>query len=187
MSSLQPVLANLSLSLIEFWQLVFLTKEPLIIYHHTSVMKWHAMQRRWGLDITQQHPMDPQSNGFAENFVKSVCKLVHAATVEGKDPSKEINTFLLQYCSTPHSTTGKSPAELLFGHKQKTKLPSTAAVLGVKTRQEIRAYHDTKKSEQKLYTDKRCRSKSKKIQPGDKILITVIRLFEDTHLLGLIF
>ena len=73
-------------------------------------------------------PMDPQSNGFAENFVKSVCKLVHTATVEGKDPRKEINTFLLQYCSTPHSTTGKSPAELLFGRKLKTKLPSTAAV-----------------------------------------------------------
>ena len=49
-------------------------------------------------------PMDPQSNGFAENFVKSVCKLVHTATVEGKDPHKEINTFLLQYHSTPHPT-----------------------------------------------------------------------------------
>ena len=93
------------------------------------------------------------------------------ATVEGKDPHKEINTFLPQYCSTPHSTTGKSPADLLFGHKLKTKLPSTAAVLGIKTRQEFGAYHDTKKLEQKLYADKRHRSMSKKIQPGDKISI----------------
>ena len=115
--------------------------------------------------------MNPQSNAFAENFVRSVCKLVHTATVEGKDPRKEINTFLLQYRSTPHSTTGKSPAELLFSHKLKTNLLSTAAVVGVKTGQEIRAYHDTKTLEQKLYADKRCRSKSKKIQPGDKILI----------------
>ena len=116
-------------------------------------------------------PLDPQSNGFAENFVKSVCKLAHTATVEGKDPRKEIHAFLLQYHSTPHSTTDKCPTELLFGHKLKTKLPSTAAVLGIKTGQEIRAYHDTKKLEQKLYADKRHRSKSKKIQPGDKILI----------------
>ena len=49
-------------------------------------------------------------------------------------------------------------------------LPHVGTV-GVKTRQEIRAYHDTKKLEQKLYADKRHRSKSKKIQPGDKILI----------------
>ena len=116
-------------------------------------------------------PMDPQNNGFAKNFVKSMCKLLHATTVEGKDRRKETNTFLLQYHSSPHYTTGKSPAELLFGRKFKTKLSSTAAVLGVKTRQEIRAYHDTKKLEQKLCADKKRRSKSKKIQPGDKVLI----------------
>ena len=119
-------------------------------------------EKKKGFRYHSTTPMDPQSNEFAENFFKSVCKLVHTATVEGKDPCKEINTFLLQYHSTPHSTTGKSPAELLFGCKLKTKLPSAAAVLDVKTGQEISAYHDPKKLEQKLYADKRCRSKSRR-------------------------
>ena len=51
------------------------------------------------------------------------------------------------------------------------KLPSAAAVLGIKTRQKIRAYDDIKKLEQKLHADKRHGSKLKKIQPGDKIFI----------------
>ena len=50
-------------------------------------------------------------------------------------------------------------------------MPSTATVLGIKTGQEIRAYHDIKKLEQKLYGDKKCRRTLKKIKSGDKILI----------------
>ena len=133
-------------------------------------MKWHATQK-CGLDIIQQPLWIHKAMGLQRTLSNQCAKRSIQPLLKGKDPCKEINTFLLQYRSTPHSTTGKSPAELLFSHELKTKLPSTAAVLGVKTRQEIRAYHDTKKLEQKLYADKRRRSKSKKIQPGDKILI----------------
>ena len=31
------------------------------------------------------------------------------------DPSRQISRFLLQYCITPHSTTGISPSEMLIG------------------------------------------------------------------------
>ena len=34
-----------------------------------------------------------------------------------------MDDFLMMYRSTPHSTTGVSPAELLFGRKIRTKLP----------------------------------------------------------------
>ena len=36
---------------------------------------------------------------------------------------QELNKFLLAYRSTPHSTTGKSPAELLFRRVLNTKMP----------------------------------------------------------------
>ena len=37
-----------------------------------------------------------------------------------------MNKFLLAYGSTPHTTTGRSPAELLYGRKMSTKLPEVA-------------------------------------------------------------
>ena len=42
-------------------------------------------------------PDDPQSNGFAENFVKQMCKLVHTAVAEKKDPRVEVHNYLLHY------------------------------------------------------------------------------------------
>ena len=72
------------------------------------------------------HPVtteDPQSNGFAESFVKTLVKFVHTTIAEGGDPKKELHNYLLNYRATPHSTTGKSPSELLFGRKIQSKLP----------------------------------------------------------------
>lgn len=53
----------------------------------------------------------------------SLLESVRAAHAEGKDCREEINKFLLAYRSTPHLTTGKSPAELLFRMKVTTKMP----------------------------------------------------------------
>ena len=50
-------------------------------------------------------PEDPQCNGFAENFVKFLCKMVHTAVAERKDPKIELYNYLLQYQATPHTTT----------------------------------------------------------------------------------
>ena len=85
--------------------------------------EFKAYAKRLGFELTPVTPDDPQSNGFAENFVKSICKLIHTAAAENKDPKEELYTFLLQYRATPHSTTELSPAEMLFGRKINTKLP----------------------------------------------------------------
>ena len=50
-------------------------------------------------------------------------KAVRAAHAEKRDWRSELNKFLLAYRSTPHTTTGKSPAELLYGRKMSTELP----------------------------------------------------------------
>ena len=53
--------------------------------------------------------------GQAENFMKLLNKAIKTATVEGKSWRQELYKFLRNYRATPHVTTGKSPAELLFG------------------------------------------------------------------------
>ena len=72
-------------------------------------------------------PYWPQANSEVERFNRTLEEAIRAATTEGKDWKNEINTFLLNYRATPHCTTGKSPAVLLFGREIRTKLLSLNA------------------------------------------------------------
>ena len=127
--------------------------------------------KHMGFKLTPVTPYDPQSNGFAENFVKQLCKLIHTAVADGKDPKRELNGFLLQYRATPHSTTEMSPAEMLFGRKIKTRLPQHYHHKETPTEQATREVHDSKKRKQKQYFDKRYCAKRKDLSPGDKVLL----------------
>ena len=51
-----------------------------------------------------------------------------AAHAESKKCTEELNRFLLAYRTTPHSTTGKSSAELLFIRRLPTKMPELVDV-----------------------------------------------------------
>ena len=52
------------------------------------------------------------------------CVQAHA---EGKPWQQELQKYLLAYRSTPHTTTGVSPAEQLYGRKIRTKMPELKA------------------------------------------------------------
>ena len=105
--------------------------------------------KHMGFKLTPVTPYDPQSNGFAENFVKQLCKLIHTAVADGKDPRSELNSFLLQYRATPHSATEMSPAEMLFGRKIKTRFPQHYHHKETPKEQATREVHDSKKRKQK--------------------------------------
>ena len=68
-------------------------------------------------------PYHPSSNGLAENMVKSVkqslskSKFTKDATIE-----THIARFLASYRNTHHSTTARTPAELLFNRVPRTRL-----------------------------------------------------------------
>ena len=53
---------------------------------------------------------------------------MRAAHAEGKPWQQELQKYLLEYRSTPHSTTGVSPAELLYERKIRTKMPEFESV-----------------------------------------------------------
>ena len=135
--------------------------------------KSHEMEKyaaEMGFQMTHVTPDDPQCNGFAENFVKLMCKLIHTSITEGKDVRSEVYKYLLQYRATPHGTTGKSPAELLFSRKIQTKLPQMFCF--TEGASEIRRDHDAKKEKQKQYFDKRNKARPKNLQIGDEALVS---------------
>ena len=62
-------------------------------------------------------PLWPQANGEAEAFMKPLGKAVKAAKLEGENWTEEMYDFLLAYRTTPHSTTGIAPTQLLYNRE----------------------------------------------------------------------
>lgn len=65
-------------------------------------------------------PFHPSTNGQAERMVRTT-KEALSRIVQG-DWSRRLADFLLQQHVTPHSSTGRSPAELLMGRRVSTML-----------------------------------------------------------------
>ena len=76
-----------------------------------------------GIKHSRISPYWRRNNGLVENFNRSVRKAVHVAQVQKKNWRTELYTFLLHNRATEHSTTGFTPARLLYNREIKTKLP----------------------------------------------------------------
>ena len=117
-------------------------------------------------------PENPQANGFVEVFQKVLAKIVHTAIIEKEDPKEKVQEYLAMYKAAPHKTTGKSPFELMFGRKMKTKLPRVKEKKEeTDLDKEIREKHKKEKEKQKKYADEKRKAKEKDIKEGDKVII----------------
>ena len=79
-----------------------------------------------------------------------------------------MHDLLMMYCSTPHSTTGVSPAELLFGRKIRTMLPELQEFT---CDGEFRDRDSERMEKGKMYTDCKRNACENDIQKGDKVLL----------------
>ncbi|KAL9953254.1 hypothetical protein ACROYT_G040640 [Oculina patagonica] len=73
--------------------------------------------------------------------------------------------------SNPHSTTGMTPASLMFGREMKTKLPKLRLNKSVLD-ESIRDRDWNHKLSSKLYADKKRNATFNTVLPGDKVLLT---------------
>jgi hypothetical protein len=134
----------------------------------------HEMQKfseGMGFSHKLTTPEDAQANGFAEAFIKVLVKMLHTAVVEGRDPKRAMHSYLMAYRAAPHRMTGKSPAEMLFGRKIKTKLPRMLQTSDSDQDREARARHDEERRKQKEYADKKRNAKTKHIVKGDRVMV----------------
>ena len=124
-----------------------------------------------GIKFNPSTPLWPQGNSEVERFNQPLGKAIRAACVENKNWKQEIQRFLLNYRSTPHTTTKISPAELLYNRAIKGKLPCITKKPTSKKHREAQRNDTLGKEKMKEYGDKRRHTKSSDICVGDSVLL----------------
>ena len=130
-----------------------------------------AAYARWaGFTHVKTTPEDPEANGLVENFMKTLKKTWHTARVEQKNPKQELYKLLRQYRATPHTSTGRPPAELLFNRVYRTRLPTAARpTQPTPDDKSVRDAHDKAKRTQKKYKDAPANVSPNNIRQGDTV------------------
>ncbi|XP_041378905.1 uncharacterized protein K02A2.6-like [Gigantopelta aegis] len=115
-------------------------------------------------------PLWPQANGEVERKNRTLLKVMQIAPAEKKNWKLELHQFLLAYRSTPHSTTGVSPSELMYGGNIRTKMPQLKLnYSNVDLQVEDRDREN--KQNRKDYVDTRRGARNSEISPGDTVLL----------------
>lgn len=116
-------------------------------------------------------PLWPQANGEIERQNRSLLKRIKIAQVEKKNWKEELSSYLMMYRTTPHSTTGVSPAELLFRRKIRTRLPGIDDYSHLAEDQDIRDRDSEKKEKGKMYIDEKRGARESDVKTGDTVLL----------------
>jgi len=98
-------------------------------------------------------------------------KTVHAAIAEGKDPKLEVQRRVMNYCNTPHPSTGKAPSELIIGCLLNTKVPFTIKPATGKIHREAKEQDRRTREDRKRQRNLKRRAKTTSFVAGDHILI----------------
>ena len=112
-------------------------------------------------------PVWPLANAEAERFMKTVKKTMKAAISENKSWNQGLHSFLLNYRATPHTSTGKPPATLMFGRSIKTSLPQLTTKVQDR---DVRQKDATSKAKMKHYADRKSNVRESKLKVGDPVL-----------------
>ena len=114
-----------------------------------------------GIKHVRSAPHHPSTNGEAERFVQTFKNDMKAAKNDTGSLESKLARFLLVYRSTTNTTTGESPAELLFHRPIRTRLslitPNVSTMIA------------NKQADQKSYHDQR--SKARQFEINQSVLV----------------
>ena len=114
-------------------------------------------------------PYWPRANGEVERFMKTIKKSIKAAHVDSRNWKQAMHRFLRNYRATPHCSTGKPPATLLFSNAIKTKLPELTDE--DMSRSGIASKDASSKKLMKDYADSKAYVKTSEIEVGDVVIV----------------
>ena len=117
-------------------------------------------------------PLWPQANSEVESFMKPLLKAIQTAHAQGRNWRRELQKSFLNFRSTPHTMIDVSPAELLYNHKIREKLPHVFldhVVTG--PRNTALTHNAERKARPKAYADTRRGAKSSSLRVGDSVLV----------------
>ena len=127
------------------------------------------------IDHKRGIPHWPQSDGEVERFNKTLLKIIRIAQLQGENLKGEVQDFLFQYRSTPHTVTSLSPAELLMGRKLRDKLPQIQSLCDQATEAEwqilLRERYAHRQLREKEYADSKRHATTSDIGEGNLVLL----------------
>ena len=126
--------------------------------------------KEMGVQHRRNTPLWPRANGEVERQNRTLLKSIRIAHLESRPWRVELNNFLLAYRSAPHSTTGASPAHLLFGREIRTKIPSISFPTPVSD-YAVRDRDSSAKQRTSDYANAQCHARPSAISAGDMVLV----------------
>ena len=120
--------------------------------------------RKWRFDHITSSPHYPQSNGKAENAVKTVKRLF----TKCRESNCSEFLALLDWRNAPTEGLGSSPAQRFLGRRYKTLLPAHGMLLKPQypTERDTQAIHGQKQRQQQYYVHTK---PLKQLSPGDSV------------------
>ena len=122
-----------------------------------------------GIVHNKTTPRWAQANGEVERQNRSIVKRIKIAQAEQLDWKRELRRYVFKYRSTDHSSTGRSPAELLFNRKIKGKLPDMGNHQQLDL--DARDRDSEQKGKAKIYADDQRDARPSPINVGDQVLV----------------
>lgn len=122
-----------------------------------------------GIVLNRTTPYWPQENGLVERQNRSLVKRLKISQALKQDWKRDLLTYLSMYYSTPHSTTGKTPSELMYGRNVRTKLPSLADLGTAIPSTDYRDRDQQAKEKGRVAEDNRRHAKPSNLEIGDKV------------------
>lgn len=134
--------------------------------------EFKAFLKIHGIEHRLSPPLWPQANGEVERQNRTILKCLKIAKAENKNLHEELHKFLLAYRSTPHATTGATPAKLMINREIRTKLPELREKGGDES---VRDHDWQTKLAGKQYSDQKRGAVQNDIKPGDNVLLKNVK------------